>query len=192
MNSTPSRVTITHIGGVLDATPRQCRLWSPDEKDMLMQYDSLLKVAKESFKNRRQPGYTDVSQETPPSQEEFNTAPAGNTGPFPFQPVSPSVPAASAPPPSAAAPPAVPAKRSRQKDPPASSPAAVDTRDMSGDADFEDAKDVPDVSHPETEKLSLQQKSVVPGPSTGHVSRKVASAGSKASKTSRTIACSAN
>ena len=156
----------------------------PMNENMFMQHDSLLKVAKGSFKNRRQLGYTDVSQEGPPSQEGFNTAPSGHTGPLFFQPLRHTVPAVVAPPPpsAAAAPSAVPATRSRQKDPPAAPPAAVDTRGMSGD------EGVPDVSHPGAEPLSLQQQSVVPGaPSAVHVAREAAPASKAPRATRRTL-----
>ncbi len=145
IRSMPGRFLIFWMGGIVDATPQQCRKWSRDEKGMLMQFDALLKLGKEQFASRQQLGYRDMRGEAPPTLAEYNTPPSGASGPTIFGALAPPAATPAAPP---TAPPVAPAAA------PPPAPAAVDVRPIeaietpvAGDV----AEDV-DVSPPETEQ----------------------------------------
>ncbi len=91
---------------------------------MLLQYEHLIKLAKEQFENRRQIGYRDLTGEGPPTLEQYNQPPPGAFGPQLFIPVQ-------APPPMAPLQaPTAPAAAAATAPAPAPSPAAVDVRDV--------------------------------------------------------------
>ncbi len=113
---------------------------------MLLQYEHLIKLAKERFANRRQIGYRDLTGEGPPTLEQYTQPPPGAFGPQLFM---------SAPAPPPIAPLQAPTAPAAAATAPALSPAAVDLRDV-------------DVLAPETEQpeapqsdaVSLKQKAV--------------------------------
>ena len=92
VRATPSRLLVFHAGGILDVTPAQCRRWSTDEKDMLRQCDSLLKLGREQNQSRRQLGYRDMRGAGCPTLDQYNTPPAGGTGPVIFGAPAPPAP----------------------------------------------------------------------------------------------------
>ncbi len=47
VRSTPTRCLIVWMGGTIECYPQQCRRWSKDEKDMFLQYEHLIKLAKD-------------------------------------------------------------------------------------------------------------------------------------------------
>ena len=141
----PGQLLIFWAGGVVHATPAQCRKWSRDERDMLCQYDALIKLGKEQFASRRQLGYRDVRGAAPPTLAEHGMPPTGASDPTIFgAPAPPAATPAALPTAPSAAPAAVPP----------SAPAAVDVRPIEP-VEIPVAEDVAedvDVSPPETEQ----------------------------------------
>ena len=119
-------VLVYRMDGILECTPQQCRRWSKDEKDMLMQYEHLLKISKETFASARQVGFRDIAGEGPPALAQFNSPPAGFAGPIIFGLAAPPAPTTSVPSVSPTTP-AAPAPAAVPTDP---VPSAVDVRPL--------------------------------------------------------------
>ena len=121
-----SRVLVMWQGGVLQCHPRQLRRWSVDEKDMLMQYNHLVKLSSQQAASKRQLGFRDISTEDAPPEDMPPAEPEG-TGPVIFLPAAPASSSGPAPAP-------VPeAKESGARDAPPVSQPETEQRDMEED-----------------------------------------------------------